>query len=587
MIRYIVDLTSRTEYPPELALKSLDNNSYDDVYLLETGEHPTSSYWLDWGGTYDTPTAQDAEIYFTRFLQKVYSRAAMLANLYTLLVEGNFIYMHLPRKPWQYLQTATEYNKIEPYASAPPDSSNPSDIYYDTVKHPVRLKIPSVPNKLSEPISGTTLQTTFSFTLLNNDGFFDDTEENNFINTPTRIKRSDVENPTLEDFTVIRYGLIDSVSVDGKQMKVKAADIYRTLTESATQKFTAEDYPSAPNSTLDKDIPIAWGSVKNIKLFEVDTNQYIALDPDYITAVSTVYDSDGASISFTFDSSTGIITATDAATADVTGAANNKIGEIITSEIEAKSDIPYIDGPWDKTEADNYISISAPVNFYFAGGEVKKLVTEVLKNDNAFLFTKNDGRLTLRQWGGTYGEHIIPSWQIMELPSKSNEEGKKYYSTAVTIQYDLDVENDTYNLEFFDDSQEIALAGLYRKKRNNTFPTQLANLSDVQDLATRLLDRFGTISDKATVKIGKTTADINILDTVILTLEINGRVMATLNGWIVREVDPAQDTLVLENFANFVVNDMILGDATATNFILGDADAADNILSQQYKYRTV
>ncbi len=584
-IKYIADLSIRTDYPPELALAALEFDRANNIYHLVTGTHPTGTYWTDWGGAYDTPLQSDAEIYFSQFLQKVTSRAALIAAENSLLIEGNEIFMNLSRKPWQYSQSDTEYDRVQGYASIVRDETKPSDINYldavsEDIPHPVKLLIPSVPNKLSDPISGTSLQTTFNFSLINNDGTFDDIEENNITNTPAKIKRSDVENPELADFNIIRKGLADSVTVDGKIFKVIAADITRTLTESATRKFNTDIYPSLPASTIDKDIPLGWGDLDNVPLFEVNTGEYIALDPLYITAVAAVYDSDGVSISFTFDSGTGIISATDAETADVTGKASNLIGEIITSEIEDKSNIPYTEGPWDKTETDLYIAISAELNFYFRSGEVKKLVKDVLKNDNAFLFTKNDGRLTLRQWGQSYTEHIIDSWRIMKLPSKSNSEGKKYFISSAAIKYGRDQDSGVYNLEFFDDTQERAISEIYNKKKPGTFPTDLHITAEIEDLAERLLNRFGNIAEVAKVDLGYNTLGIDLLDTVILDLDINGRIMSNFNVWIVREVDAAQDALSLESFDKVTVSDIILGD-TGGNMILGET-SGDMILGVPY-----
>ena len=587
-IKYIAELAKRTDYPPELALPALDFDRANNIYLISTEAHPTASnYWTDWGGTYDSPTNQDAELYFSLFLQKVPTRAIMILTVNSFVIEGNSIYINLPKKPWQYLSSETEYDTVQGYASTVKNELEPSNHNYEDstgacIPHPVRLLIPSVPNKLSDPISGTTLQTTFNFTLINNDGLFDDTDENNFINTPSRLKRTSVDNPTLADFNIIRYGLVDSVSVIGDSFRVTVADLSRTLTESVTRKFTVTDYPNIPDSSRDKDMPVSWGVQEQVPLFEIDTGEYIALDPDYITAVTTVYDKDDASISFTFDSGTGIISATDAVTADVTGKTDKAIGEIITTEMASKGNIPYAEGPWDKTETDLYIALSADINFYFKGGTLKKLITDVLKNDNAFLFTKNNGKLTLRQWGQTYTEHLIDSWRIMALPTKNNAEGKKYFMSAVTIQYDKNEKTGLYDLEYFDDSQERAISEEWNKKKSVTFPTNLDDTNDVIDLAERLLDRFGRVPELLKVKLGYDTSEVELLDEIALPMIINGRTMSNYTGWVVREVDPAQDTLLLESSKKEVFNNMVLG-ITGGNMVLG-LTGSDMILGVPYRY---
>lgn len=588
MIRYIVDLSIRTEYPPNLATASYLYDADADLFEIEIGEHPTSSYWINWGGFYDTPIPQNAEIFFSSFLRKVSSEAELVSTPGTMLLGANRILIHLSRKPWQFLSSMSEYNEVQGYASAPRNEDEPSDHFIPDalgvgVYYPVRLMIPTVPNRLSDPISGTTLLPTFSVDLENSDGNFDDTEELNILNTPLTLRRSDTDNPTLSDFKVIRYGLVDSVSVTKSQYTITAADTNRTLTEPALRKFSTSIFPDLPESNEDKPIPILYGT-QTVPLFEVGTDEYIAIDPQYVSGVSEVFDRDGSSISFTYSSATGIITATDAITATVKGRTNNRIGEIITTEIEEKAGIAYLDGPWDKEETDSYIAISAHVNFYYDRGDVRSLVNAVLKNDNAFLFTKNDSRLTLRQWAEEYTEHIIPSWQIMELPSKDNAEGKRYYMSSSIIQWDKNIETGNYGREFFNDDREAELSERYRRKKTETFPTDLYQSSEIQDLSTRLINRFGIISELIRVKIASPATNINPLDTVILDMVINGRTMTRLNGWIVREVDPAQDTLLLEGYGLFDINDMILGRYDADKMILGTVET-DMVLGIYYRAR--
>jgi hypothetical protein len=46
--------------------------------------------------------------------------------------------------------------------------------------------------------------------------------------------------------------------------------------------------------------------------------------------------------------------------------------------------------------------------------------------------------------------------------------------------------------------------------------------------------------------VGHDTSEINLLDTIELELHINGRVFSKYDTWIVKEIDPAQDVLILE-----------------------------------------
>lgn len=542
-IRYLVTLARRTDYPATLALAAVGLGEGVSVLSLDDSE---SGYWYDtWGGTNDVPGGFDAEIFLGFYLQRVTSVAALVDG--TFFFSGRFVFIKSELPLWLYPEGSAEVDAVDLYASAARDSaletSYPDELGRAALA-PVLLEVPSVPYALSEPVSGSTIAGQFRFTLVNSDGRFDDTDELNYTNTPSRLYRTDVDLPTLADFALIRYGLVDSVSVDGQSFVVTVNDPFRTLSGSVTRKFTTADYPSLPAATLDKDIPVGWGTLKNVPLFEVAAGQYVAIDPDYLTAVTTVYDGDGASIAFTV--SGGIISATDAATADVTGRVTNLVSDIITSEVAAKAGIPFVEGSWDVAETNSYTATAARLNLYFASGSVERLVEAALKNDLAFLISKNDGRLTIRRWGVTYGSHTINSWQLMSLPRKSTEEGKRYYISDAEIKHQLNVDSGAFELTYYDGSVIDESLSRYRRARRGTFETSLYQTADLESFAARLLARFSVISELVNVEIGASTAAINLLDTVTLDLTINGRRMSNATTWVVRAINPAQDTLTLE-----------------------------------------
>jgi hypothetical protein len=545
-IKYIVELTARTDYPPERALAAADFDRNFNIYVFSVKKPTTPNYWTNWGGKYTRlPKTSNLEVFFGQFLQRVTSASALELTSNSYYVVGDNIYINIPKKPWQYFSELTEVGELQFYSTSVRDESKPWDNNYEGIPYPVKMFIPRLNSTLSDVISGAVKPSTFSIDLENSDGFFDDIDETNYFNTPITIKRSDKEIPDLADFKIIRRGLVDYVTADASKFKITGADFFRTYTEEVTKKFTVSDFPNIPTENIDKSIPVGWGALKGLELFEVDTNDYIALDQDFITSVQAVYDSDGNSISFTF--SGGIITATGAATADVTGKTNNKIGQIITEEIDRVGNTPYIEGPWDKTETDIYVGSSAPIALYFPSGNLRSLIESCLKNDSAFFMTKNDGRLTIRQWGQAYDSHNLNSWQIMKIPTKSTQESKKFFNSSVSVLYGFNDGLNKHELEKKDTSRELEVVERYRKSKFQNFPTRLINESDAINLATLLLNRFGTISELIFIPMGASTVDINKLDEVVLDVNINGRQISTKTTWIVREVDPAQDVLFLES----------------------------------------
>jgi hypothetical protein len=470
---------------------------------------------------------------------------------------GDLVYFNIPNKPWQYFTALTETLSQKYFSSSVADESKPSDIRYlddqnNKVKYPVKLEIPSLPSKLSSPVSGNVIYSTFTVNLINNDGFFDDIQQTKYTNTPIRIKRADVKIPKLDDFKTIRQGLIEYVKVTDKNFSVVGADYIRTLEQSATDTFTLVEFPNLPESSIDKNIPIGWGLLRDVPLIEVGTDQYIAIDQNYLTSVQAVYDKDGNYISFNV--SGGIIAAIEGSTADITGRTNNKIGEIIIDITSSKGNIAYVEGVWDKSETDNYINTSADIGFYYSSGTVRNCITEALKSDSAFFMTKTDGRLTIRKWDNGYNNWLVDSWRIMKIPNKNNQEATKYYNSSVAVKYAKQEKGNNYLFELQDKSRESELVKRYKKSKIQTYKTRLLSERDSRTLSKLILDRFGEQSESLTVALGESIIDLNLLDKITLEMKINEREFSVFSNWVIISINPAQDVLGLASIGGATKN---------------------------------
>jgi hypothetical protein len=441
---------------------------------------------------------------------------------------------------------------------SPRDKSNATypDEFGNNILYPVLLKIPRLNNKISDSISGSVKQPQQNIIIENGDGKYDDVEALGWFNTPIVIKRSDKELATLADFQCIYRGIISYSNPDFKQVKIKTNNLYRSLTQQVTNTFNIDDYPDIPDGNLDNNIPIAYGpELKKVPLFEIDKNdptKYIAIDPVYLTGVADVYDSDGVPIFFSV--SFGIITATDAATALVSGVSGNTIGDIITSEITVKSPITFDSDNWDLTETNEYSISSGNLNFYFPGGTVRQLVDAVLKSDNAFLFTKNDGRLTIRQWGRVYKVHKLQAWKLMKNPGKDYVDAIRYYNSLALVRYQKNIESGKHELQ-----QSSGISPQFDKEEKKDYPTDLYMTGQVIDLADRMIKRFGIVSEVIKISSGESAAEIDLLDIVELDVNINGRQFSNKIEWVVRESDPGQDVLSLEARSGFIDPEVISG----------------------------
>jgi hypothetical protein len=301
-----------------------------------------------------------------------------------------------------------------------------------------------------------------------------------------------------------------------------------------------------------KAMPIGYGPIRGCSLIKVSAEdnhfRYIALDPEYLTSVSVVYDSNGNSISFSH--SGGVITTSVAADrADVIGKTPCRIADIIVSEIALKAEISYTEGLWDISEVERYRAVSPEISLFVSGGNLKKLIEQAISNDSAFQFSKNSGELTIRRVGLTYDYHQIPQWVTTQPPTKSFSDSKDFCS-SVLVNYLWDYKENEPQRSFLDDTREQEIFEIYTKNQRNTYDTTIESAFGAEDLSRRLLDRFSRRFEIVKLGTGYDCSAINPLDTVEYPIIINDRVFSDFTKWICRACDPAQDKLELEQYSS-------------------------------------
>jgi hypothetical protein len=518
-----------------------------NVYETYIGKHPVSSYWTIWGGRYDNPVVNQIEAYIGgQKLIRVDSLEDCCItedSIYDEATPGN-VYINVHKHTWLYDDKLTDFRKLVSFLSGSKNPDNPSDDIFYNEHWPARLEVPKLNVKLSDVVNGIIRYSTFDFTLYNDDGYFDDLEVKNFFNAPSYIKKTWKENPNADNFITIRYGMVESIKVDDKNMIVSCADIFRTL-EEPVSKVIKDVFPDAIENR-DKNAPVVYGEVV-ISLIKIDVNKYIA--GENIKSVSAVYDNDGNSISFTFSSTTKIITTStdNAKSAKATGDTNNKIGQIITNIIADRTTIKYKNSFWDLNETNEYVNTSPKINIAFEGGTVQSAIKNALSSDMVFLIQKNDGKFSLREWGQTYNTFNFKSWEITKFPVKDYSDAQKDYFSSCIIKYKYTFSDKVYNSVLLYDADETTAESTYNKLLRKEFNTFLTNDTDAYKLGVRLSNRFSTLKETIQIGVGHNTGEINLLDTVELELNINGRVFSKNTTWIVKEIDPAQDILTLES----------------------------------------
>jgi hypothetical protein len=567
MILFSAELAKKTEASPLNSTPSNGAPRTYNVYEIYTGPRPVNTYWTEWGGEHDNAEAPQAELYFSRYLTQVVTREELYNNeaSFVYYIEDGYVYFNIPKHPWLYAESQTALREIIAFLSGPPRPDNPSDDTVDGRRREVRLETPSVTVKISDVISGLVKYSTFSFSLFNDDGRFDDMDSVNFFNSPAYLRKSRADIPSAKDFIPLRAGLVEDITVSDKSIVINCADKFRSLEEPVCEITAAGmlpefDDPQKRDGLIGKELPVLYGQgeialteigkVKNGST-KVTTYRYIILC-GYVRSIDGLYTGEDEAVE-AFEETNGVITVNvpeggkEAKYALVSGYERNRIGEIITDLIERRSGVAFGPSAWDKEEAERYISVSAPVNILFKSGTVKSAITEVLKSDMAFLIQKNDGRFTLRRWGGAYQAYTVPSWMITQQPSKDFKDAQAHYFSSCLIKYNLNPRSGEHGNQAVYTDNEAEAEALYNKAYRAVYETRLTGEEDALDLAERLGRRFSFIRETVKLAVGADTGAYNILDTVYLDVSVNGRRYSKNTEWVIKELDPAQDKLVLES----------------------------------------
>jgi len=546
-VRYLFEMLERTTWEPLNALSTSYNSLVSVVSYFECGA-PETSYWIDWGGRYDNPPISSVALFLDEYFKRVESIDLVLSNPKTFFVSGNLVYFSTELYPWQYQKTLFFLSTMRGFSSAGSNVYNNSDDTVSGVRYPARLIPPVFGNsEIPDPINGVMPMPATTIILYNDDGYFDSIDPETVLNSPVKIKRSSVESPSITDFNVIRTGVIDDITITFSEIKFKIVDPIRSFTQEVCKVITDDQFPGVKEDSIDKKMPIVYGEVFGISLIGLfeNTNEYLACDPDYLTNVQAVYNSDGVSIQFVVNPSGTITTQESASTADITGNPNDCISEIISSEISMKTEIPFNDAHWDIEEYIRYSTICEHIGVFFSGGTLRKFIENCLENDTAFLFCKNDGRLTIRRWGIIYESHSILPWMITQQPTRTFTD-QKFFCSSIQLNYQFSYKKDGCLKSYLYNARENEVFEKYTKRQLLTYDTKLYTRDTAISLAERLFSRQSSRNEMLRLAVAYDTYLINPIDTVMARIEINDRLFTTKIRWIVRSCDASQDVIELE-----------------------------------------
>jgi len=565
MINFLAEISIEQEY--SWPTPSTKHSRQHNIYEIDINARPKDTYWTDWGGTYDNYSHYNIELYYTKFLDRKDTVQEVLDNDYSFIVTGRTVYFNIPKHPWLYPDYSVSHRKVHAFLHSALNPDKPSFNLIDGSNAPVRLELPDVNIKLSDNFNGITLNQGFSITLINNDGYFDSDEEWNLFNSPVRLKKSAKEISEYADFKNIRNGFIDTVVTGFDSFQITVGDQLKSLTNPACETVSAERYPGLDiGSMIGKNIPVVYGR-KRIKLHKLDETRYLVI-AEHITSVVHVFDKEGNELlhgsQWSYDSESKIITAgletggngqptnkpLTAEAAEIFGYVEHPayglcgLGKIIKDLAVRKGKIDFGPTNWNIEEAETYINDSPNANIIIESGDVKGAIDSALKNDMAYFFQQPDGRLTIRKYGRQYNTHVIPAEMLTQKPEKDYGKAQENYFSSCRINYDY-TDKETYKTFLYKDREKEA-EDKYNRLVTKTFDTDLYGENEARDFAVLLSNRYTNLKQTVKIAVGADTSGMNLLDTVKIDLNINERSFSKVSNFIIKEINPAQDKLVLE-----------------------------------------
>lgn len=162
---------------------------------------------------------------------------------------------------------------------------------------------------------------TYSFAIDNTDGELD-TIRAQIINQASRILLAeipDTDTATLDDFELIRYGIVSDVVFQGDQVQVSVVDPRKNYdNEINPNVLTVAEYPNLEDGLVDKSKPLLLGRAI-VPGIQVDATEFMASDTFYgnLTTVHDVF-VDGVSTGHTVDLAAGTVTIAGYTSGDVT-----------------------------------------------------------------------------------------------------------------------------------------------------------------------------------------------------------------------------------------------------------------------------
>jgi len=560
MVNFLAEISKGYTDHAVLPLPSLKLSKKYDVYELDIRPHRVrlagipedELYWDRWDngalGYYDHFTGDRIELLYEIFLRIRDNLLALTGEHYTFYIENGIVYFSISRHPWLYHDQEHQARSVYSFLHSALNPDNPSTNIVDNIPAQVRLAVPSLNVKLSDGHNGVALNQGFTLRLHNDDGFFDDCESWNLFSTPLRLRKSTKENPTNADFRNIRGGMIDGTATSFDTLSVSASDMIRSMNEPVCDAIEHDTWhgTAIDESAIGRSIPIIYGT-NRVSVTRLTPT--IFLVGRGLSEIHGLYDRNGNRVAHTstdddiYNGWLRVSAGAQPVEAHVTGitdteTTDNRIGSIVRDLV--KKQVPYISTYWNISETNAYIDSSSRINIVIDGGSLRGAISDVLSSDMAYFIQQSDDRFTIRKYGETYGTHKVLPGNLTRKPEKDFGRAYENWFSSCAVNYG---EGGVF---LFNENERDLVERYNGKRVTRTFDTRLADRAEAESFARLLGRRYSTLRQTLKVAVGVDTEGIELLDTVIADLTINGREFSRANRFFVREIDMAQDILTLE-----------------------------------------
>ena len=373
-----------------------------------------------------------------------------------------------------------------------------------------------------------------TFAFFNVDGRFDDIRPK-IIGQNARVYLSETEEEIeLEDLTLIRWGVTDSVKFTNGEVQVTMADPRSYWSNKVDTGFLGTtEYPSIGDEYIDKYKPLCLGDqpIYNVPVVQITGTTFLVSTTDFGATGSIIAAKlDGETISpanYSYDAGTGVLTYATYSSGEIMVDLNpvdkGNLVEMLIWFLETFENIEYIESNFNLTEIEEVISASLSGSIYLNtdGVILSDILDQITRSANVRLLPQ-DSVYTIRDIRDRTPIATLDSDVFTQSPNNWEYDDQEYFS-SITCQYKKDWKESEYQTRH-DDSREEEAYNNNGQYRVQEVPTLLIDSDDVDTWIATRYDRsvFAPVILKG-LRILSSVMGYSLLDYVIYMHKRNGK----------------------------------------------------------------